>query len=289
MNARARTPVRNSLALGEAGRDPSRLTREEGTMTATSRSAARLGVAAAALASLTVACADIQPVGPDRSTGGSEPLYAAGGQAFVILETPETTGWPIYTHMPFFTTGGEVLIILLRDPACIPDGFNFFLGWAAEHPLTCPFMVHTKEWWLAEDLELIGGPWGEPFWDPNLPVGTGVNPDYRNPTQARFDGTAVPVWVVSAEEFGQAVVPPAQPGQRPTLLFGAIRNMDRIEGTATSLDAVQQNSNRATSFPSQRPNHSVWMASGVLEDGRSFRAHLQERRGIPNHLEVVIE
>jgi hypothetical protein len=252
------------------------------TTNAEGRSPARLRVGALALA-----------VALFLTAGHSVPVLgasAAGNQGFVILETPETTGWPIYTPPPLFTEDGEVLIILMREPECIPDDFNFFLGWAAEHPLTCPLTLHTKEWWLPEDLELIGGPWGEPFWDPNLPVGTGVNPNFRGVPQARFYGDAVPVWVVSAEEFGQAIVPPQQPGQPPTLLIGTIRNMDsRIDGIATSLHAVQQNSNRATSFPSERPNHSVWMASGVLEDGRSFRFHLQERRGIFNHLEVVIE
>jgi hypothetical protein len=248
--------------------------------------------AAAVLASVLVACSDAEPVGPHGMSAGLDVVYSAvsGGAAFVILESPETSGWPVYTSPPAISAGGEVLIFLQRDPSCIPDDFNFFLGFAAEHPLACPLTMHTKEWWLPEDLELIGGPWGEPFWDPNLPIGTAVNPNFRTTFEARFDGDAVPVWVVSGAEFNAAVVPPQQPGDRPTLLIGVIRSMaSRIDGTATHFHWVQHNSNRGNSTPSQRPNSSVAVASGTLEDGRSFRFHVQEVRNVPNHLEVVIQ
>jgi hypothetical protein len=135
----------------------------------------------------------------------------------------------------------------------------------------CPLTVHTKEFWLPEDLA-VNGPGA---WD-------GFGDALRVPMQARFDGDDVPVWVLSVEDlvatFADGV-----------LTIVELEALPHVEGTATRLHWVQHNSNRASSTPSQRPNHSVVMGSGSLEDGRSFRFHLEERRGAYNHIELVIE
>lgn len=208
---------------------------------------------------------------PAPSVLADVPEENAGG--FVFFETPETTGFPIYLipDPALSTDEGESLIIFLREPACIPSDFNLLLGFGSDAG-DCALTMHTKEWWLPEDLAIAGGPWGAPFGDP----------DFRAPMQARFEGDDVTVWVVSQADLLAAFAD-------GVLTIVDLEALERVEGTATRLHWVQQNSNRASSTPSQRPNHSVFMGSGSLEDGRSFRFHLEERRGAYNHIDLVIE
>jgi hypothetical protein len=65
---------------------------------------------------------------------------AAQSDGFVILQTPETSGWPIYAvpDPNLSSSEGETLVFFIREQACIPPDFNLLLFFATESPVQCP-------------------------------------------------------------------------------------------------------------------------------------------------------
>jgi hypothetical protein len=180
----------------------------------------------------------------------------------VILTSPvETPGQFSYGFAdPSAPSDGQwVAIDFHRDPQC-PEliGFNLLMFVDVPSALSCPLTVDVKEWWDASDLAIAGGPWQSPPWSPN----------FRTPSQARWLGKGkVPIYFVNLLEYvdalGDGVLTVSELESLPSLLVGY----------ATTYQYVQLNSGRANSFPTMRDGHSQTVASGVLNDGRSFQFH----------------
>ena len=138
-----------------------------------------------------------------------------------------------------------------RDSTCslfveFPDAF------------ACPLTVDVKEWWIAEDLAIAGGPWQSPPGSPN----------FRTPSQARWEGKgAVPIYFVDLEEFLDAIAD-------GVLTVSELEGLPSLMiGHATKYRFIQLNSGGANSHPTMRSGHTQTVAHGLLEDGRSFQFH----------------
>jgi len=193
---------------------------------------------------------------------GMSPRALAAQPRPVILTSPaETPGQFTYAFVnPFANDGEWVAIDFHRDPGCSQiAGFNLLLFVDFPNAFACPLTVDMREWWIAEDLAIAGGPWQSP---PGLP-------SFRTPSQARWLGKgAVPIYFVNLLELldaiGDGVLTVSELEGLPSLMIGH----------ATKYQFLQLNSGRVNSHPTMRSGHTQTVAHGLLEDGRSFQFHL---------------
>jgi hypothetical protein len=179
----------------------------------------------------------------------------------VILTSPtETPGE--FTHAfvdPSANDGPWVAIDFHRDPGCSAiQGFNLLLFVDFPNAFACPLTVDVKEWWIAEDLVVAGGPW-------QSPPGSA---SFRAPSQARWLGKgALPIYFVNQGELlaamGDGVLTVSELESLPSLIIGH----------ATKYQFIQLNSGRVNSHPTMRDGHTQTVAHGLLEDGREFLFH----------------
>lgn len=215
-----------------------------------------------AMAMLLIGCTAEGPVAPDLApqlqTPTPAPSAAKGGP--VILHVPaDHPGAPFYanfdaTFIP--ADDGTVGIVFLRDPDCIPAGFDLLLGFDVPGAFGCDLTVEGKLW--------FHDPATDPF-----------------PYQTRSWGTDVPVYFVDRTELDAAAAGGLTIGELealPSLLIGY----------ADQYREVIQNSNQGA-----RNGHSVLNAHGTLDDGRPFRLHYNESfdpdTGVRTFLTVSIE
>jgi hypothetical protein len=195
------------------------------------------------------------------------PISAVGGPSGPVtlitpLETPGQFSYAFVASGDLATDDGWVAIDFHRDPGCSElAGFNL-LVFVDPNALDCPLTVQMKEWWYPQDLVTAGGPWG------SLPGES----TFRTPVHAQWRGMgAVPVYFVLETEFLEAiedgVLTVSELESLPSLLIGS----------ATEYQFLQINSGRVNASLTRRPGHTVTVAHGVLEDGRSFQFNLITR------------
>lgn len=161
-------------------------------------------------------------------------MLAGVAYANVRLVVPDEDPYaPIYAD--FYGNEDLVAVFFYRDPGCVPDDFDL---------------------------------WGEFFDFPgafycDLTVKGFViykNPGDFAPKQAKLKGLgAVPIWFVSTNDFQDAL--------SGGLTITELENMEPMVGFASSYKEVLH----PTGHP-EMPMKNI-VASGILDDGRSFRLH----------------
>jgi len=181
-------------------------------------------------------------VGPARPISAS----AAQGSAPTILRFPsEHPGPPYYAlfERGFAPTdNGWVGIVFVRDPSCVPAGFNL-LAFFDSPPtaLACALTVEGEAWWH----------------DVSVPP----------PFQIHERGVgAVPVYFVRWSELQVAIADDA-------LTIGELEGLSSLLiGQASFLEHVVHNTNQPTNH-----GHETLVSRGLLEDGRSFEFRYNEK------------
>jgi hypothetical protein len=187
-------------------------------------------------------------------------------QAQIRQEVPEDRQPPIYADfgqgfLPH--TEDWAVIVFYRSPACTPDDFNLldFFDFTPAFPGGPPraFLcdLHIEGFTLWRSLD-------DPF-----------------PAEIMLHGTgAVPVWFVRWPELQRAIVD-------DHLTIGELVALPSLlVGSASFFLESERNS-----IPEQRGGNEALVASGTLEDGRSFHVELTEkfREGVHLFPHVRIE
>jgi hypothetical protein len=177
-------------------------------------------------------------------------LAAVPTRADIRLSIPEDLQPPVYTSSagPFRDAAGSLFVItdgewaaipFWRPPACIPADFNLF-HWVDLDAVECPLLVEGFAIW--EGTEPVGAPAITETW------GLG----------------AVPVWFVRLEELEDA----SADGE---LTIDELAAMDSlIVGTAS----FYHEQNHTVTI--HQVSHLTVVASGTLEDGRTFEVRAVE-------------
>ena len=152
-----------------------------------------------------------------RSWGGHTPREYQG---LVAMQTPaEHPGIPLYARLGYpegfpegqiIETDGRVVVVFYREVSCIPDDFNLL------------------------DFFHFPGPDGPGAWGcPGYHTGTLYTEPDAPPTAfpriVDLEGTAVPIWLVDADELEEAVAD-------GWLDMSELEALDRVERTAGSYD-----------------------------------------------------
>lgn len=192
------------------------------------------------------ACANDMLTGPRADPKRPSPVSAAQSSAPIILRFPgEHPGPPYYAlfQRGFAPTdNGWVGIVFVRDPGCVPAGFNLLdmfdsppAAWA------CKLTVEGEAWWH----DLSAPP---PFQIHERGLG------------------AVPVYFVRWSELQAAIADDA-------LTIGELESLPSLLiGEASYLEHIVHNTNQPTSH-----GHETLVSRGTLEDGRSFEFRYNEK------------
>ena len=166
----------------------------------------------------------------------------------------EATGGPFYARFESYlihTDGEWAAIAFYRSPECVPDDFNL-LNFFDPAALGCPSFVAGFEIWK-------NGPWAGD----------------ESPIQSELKlRSPMPIWFVSWTELQTAIA-----GDVLTIEdLAAMRSL--LVGTATSFTE--------TLHPSQaaQQTKTTIVASGFLEDGRSFTYQATETHDTLRHVKI---
>jgi hypothetical protein len=213
-------------------------------------------------------CAGTDLTGIDPSPEQEIPI-ALATRNFVLDIPTETPSFPIYANLAgagspiglFVQTDGEwVAIDFIRDPNCIPAGFNLLQFFDLPGAFRCPLTVNGKEWWLADDLASA-----EPY-ETIPPLAF----------QVQLDGLGgVPIYFVPLAELNASMLDGA-------LTLGELESLPSLlVGQATRYQFNQHNSNQG-----MRPGHSSTVAAGTLEDGRRFLFRHSDRENETLNIQI---
>ena len=189
-----------------------------------------------------VACSDrMIPTGPTDAPAAS----AKAGSGPIIRHFPgESPGAPAYALLgrgfaP--SDDGWVGIVFVRDPECVPAGFNLLNQFNPPAAWGCALTVEGEEWWH----------------DPPVPP----------PFQIHERGLgAVPIYFVALSEYLAAIAD-------DVLTIGELESLPSLLiGYASFLHHVVHNSNQAANH-----GHETLVSRGTLEDGRTFEFRYNEK------------
>jgi len=192
------------------------------------------------------ACANEVLTGPRADPARPSSASAAQSSAPIILKFPGEQPGPRYYAL--FQRGfvpndnGWVGIVFVRDPSCVPAGFNL-LDWFDSPPVAwaCALTVEGEAWWH----------------DVSAP------PPFQ--THERGLG-AVPVYFVRWSELEGAIAD-------DVLTIGELETLPSLLiGEASFLEHVVHNTNQPTNH-----GHETLVSRGRLEDGRSFEFRYNEK------------
>jgi hypothetical protein len=192
------------------------------------------------------ACANEVLTGPRADSARPSPASAAQSSAPIILRYPADHPGPRYYALfqrgfaP--TDNGWVGIVFVRDPSCVPAGFNLLdqfdvppVAWA------CELTIEGEAWWH----------------DVSTP------PPFQ--THERGLG-AVPVYFVRLTELQAAIAD-------DVITIGELESLPSLlTGEADFLEHITHNTNQPTNH-----GHETLVSRGTLEDGRSFEFRYNEK------------
>ena len=192
------------------------------------------------------ACANDVLTGPRADFARPSSASAAQSSAPIIVRFPEEQPGPRYYALfgRGFTPNdnGWAGIVFVRDPSCIPAGFNL-LDWFDAPPVAwaCELTVEGEAWW--HDLS--------------------APPPFQ--THTRGVG-AVPVYFVRWSELQAAIAD-------DVITIGQLESLPSLLiGHASFLQQIAHNTNQPTNH-----GHETLVSRGVLEDGRSFEFRYNEK------------
>jgi hypothetical protein len=165
---------------------------------------------------------------------------AAEDEGQLLLIPDEHPGPPYYMFLLEHESQDVVPLVFIRQRDCIPEEFNLleFFHVGPGGAQSCPLNV-------------------EGFQIASQPVGPPTLQHLQNPKEE-----TVPIWFVSREEYLSEI-------DDGVLKIGDIEQMDSLVlGLATLYEETQ-------SVLVPQPKATI-VAHGLLEDGRSFRIHLEE-------------
>jgi hypothetical protein len=185
---------------------------------------------------------------------------SANAQGLVRTTWPsaDDPGMPFYSRIdpmpPHVDTDGTwVAVAFYRDPACVPGDFNLLGFFDPPAAFACPQTVSGFSLW--EGAAFQGAP---------------------RVVQIRGGG-AVPVWIVPADAFFEAI-------SDGVLTIGELAGLDGLlTGTATHFDELihpHPNPPELGGGGGHPAPKLVQNARGTLEDGRSFSIHLRRIDGL---------
>jgi hypothetical protein len=192
------------------------------------------------------ACATEVPTGSRADPAPPSSGSAAQSSAPIILTFPGEQPGPRYYAL--FERGfipldnGWVGIVFVRDPSCVPAGFNL-LDWFDSPPVAwaCALTIEGEAWW--HDLA--------------------APPPFQ--IHARGLG-AVPIYFVRWTELQVAIAD-------DVLTIGELQSLPSLLiGEASFLEHVVHNTNQPTNH-----GHETLVSRGTLEDGRSFEFRYSEK------------
>jgi hypothetical protein len=173
----------------------------------------------------------------------------------IEVEAGVPGGGPIYARIErglIHHDGEWAAIAFYRIPECVPGDFNLLDFFDVPRSFDCPFLAEGFEIWQ-------NGP-----------------PEDLAPLQSKLTGAgAVPVWFVRWGELSAAVAD-------DVLTMDELHRMASLtQGIATFF--------QETLHPAQpdRQTMTTVVATGVLDDGRSFRYHATETGGTVRSVEIV--
>jgi hypothetical protein len=192
------------------------------------------------------ACADDMVTGPGADAERPSSASADQSSAPIIVKFPAEQPGPRYYAL--FQRGftpndnGWVGIVFVRDPSCVPAGFNL-LDWFDVPPVAwaCKLTVEGEAWWH----DLSAPP----------------------PFQVHERGLgAVPVYFVRLSELQVAIADDA-------LTIGELESLSSLLiGEASYFEHISHNTNQPTNH-----GHETMVSRGLLEDGRSFEFRYNEK------------
>ena len=192
------------------------------------------------------ACANEVLTGPRADPARPGSASAAESSAPIILRFPGEQPGPRYYAL--FQRGfapndnGWVGIVFVRDPSCVPAGFNL-LDWFDSPPVAwaCKLTVEGEAWWH----DLSAPP----------------------PFQVHERGLgAVPVYFVRLSELQAAIAD-------DVITIGELESLPSLLiGEASFLEHISHNTNQPTNH-----GHETLVSRGLLEDGRSFEFRYNEK------------
>ena len=198
------------------------------------------------LAVLLSGCANDVLTGPRATAARPSSASTAQSSAPIILRYPAEQPGPRYYAL--FQRGfapndnGWVGIVFVRDPSCVPAGFNL-LDWFDSPPVAwaCKLTVEGEAWWH----------------DVLVPP----------PFQTRAHGLgAVPIYFVRWSELQAAIAD-------DVITIGELESLPSLLiGTASFFEQIAHNTNQPTNH-----GHETLVSRGLLEDGRAFEFRYNEK------------
>ena len=192
------------------------------------------------------ACANEVLTGPRADPARTGRASAAQSSAPIIRRFPGEQPGPRYYALfdPGFmpNDNGWVGIVFVREPACVPAGFNL-LDWfdSPAAAFACELTVEGEAWWH----DLSAPP---PFQIHERGLG------------------AVPIYFVRWSDLQAAIAD-------DVLTIGELESLPSLLiGEASFLEHIVHNTNQPTNH-----GHETLVSRGLLEDGRSFEFRYNEK------------
>lgn len=194
------------------------------------------------------------------TTASAQNAADAGPPTELVVRTvpEEDPGPPFYARLGLqeFHAGDWLVVVFYREPSCVPRDFDLtdtydFPGDEGPGAFACEATVS-----------------GHTLTEPDAPA-------TRFPWVALLEGTgAVPVWIVPWGDYQDLVAD-------GPVTVDALSALGPLVGSAERY--------HETLHP-RMPGHKIdAFASGVLEDGRTFRYQVMEREGDVHHISLEFE